>query len=300
VDDAALLEVLAPEAARLLDRHLATARPWLPHELVPWERATATATPPAPPGVASAMTVNVLTEDALPYYTVGLHARLGEGAPWWDWVRRWTAEEQRHGTVLHDYIALSRIIDPGELERQRLAYLSAAPVPTAPTVLDAFVYLALQELATRTAHANTGRFLPDREGRRLLAQVAADEHLHHLFYRDLVTEALRVAPTATLVAIDRQVRHFSMPGAGIPGFADHARAIAAAGIYSTTIYLEQVVVPLVQGPWHPDADAPLDPEADAAHRRTLAFVERLTRIAPRLGAPAGGGRPAAGAPPGSS
>ena len=32
-----LLHELAPEAERLLERHLAQSKEWFPHELVPWD-----------------------------------------------------------------------------------------------------------------------------------------------------------------------------------------------------------------------------------------------------------------------
>ena len=84
-------------AERLLERHLAASREWFPHELVPWQQAAGEPLGALPDGVRSALVVNVLTEDALPYFTTGLHARLGASGPWWDWTRRWTAEEMRHG-----------------------------------------------------------------------------------------------------------------------------------------------------------------------------------------------------------
>ena len=36
-----LKEALGPVARSLVDRHLANAREWFPHEYVPWERARA-------------------------------------------------------------------------------------------------------------------------------------------------------------------------------------------------------------------------------------------------------------------
>jgi acyl-[acyl-carrier-protein] desaturase len=283
VDGSALLDELAPAAGRLLERHLSSAREWFPHELVPWELA-AGGTPAITldRGVESALVLNVLTEDALPYYTAGLSSRFGTTGPWWDWVRRWTAEEMRHGTAIHDYLSVSRAVDLVALERARLAYLSAATIPGAPTVEDALVYLALQELATRIAHANTARLLPDAAGRRLVARVAADEQLHHLFYRDLVAAALAVDPSGTVAAIDRQVRHFAMPGHEIPGFRDHAVAVARAGIYSTEIFLGHVVAPVVLGHWRLAELDGLSSDAERTRRRTLAFVDRIALVAPRL------------------
>jgi acyl-[acyl-carrier-protein] desaturase len=66
---------LEPVAERLLDRHLAMAKEWLPHEYVPWRLGrdfdTEPWTPdqPRPTGVArAAFEVNLLTEDNLPSY----------------------------------------------------------------------------------------------------------------------------------------------------------------------------------------------------------------------------------------
>ena len=38
VNDAELLAELEPAGERLLERHLATAKEWFPHEFVPWSR----------------------------------------------------------------------------------------------------------------------------------------------------------------------------------------------------------------------------------------------------------------------
>ena len=279
MDGPALLNELAPTAERLFERHLAASKEWAPHELL---SATRAGNAELPPGVRAALTVNVLTEDALPYYTTGLYLRFGGESPWWDWIRRWTAEEMRHGLALHDYVSHAGAIDALQLEQQRLRFIANASIPTAPTVADACVYLALQELATRIAHANTARLLPDEAGRRIVARVAADEHLHHLFYRDLVLAALEVSPSATMVAIDRQVRHFSMPGHEIPDFAVLAVAIADAGIYSTRVYLDRVVMPLVVDAWRVADVRTESAPAARARDRLLDFIDRLAVIAPRL------------------
>ena len=71
-----LTEALTPSVERLFARHLDTTKPWMPHELVPWERAGACApngpwdeaASPLPVCVRAALVVNLLTEDNLPYY----------------------------------------------------------------------------------------------------------------------------------------------------------------------------------------------------------------------------------------
>jgi acyl-[acyl-carrier-protein] desaturase len=291
--DPGLLGELAPAAEALLERHLASAKPWYPHELVPWSRGRDMAdgqpqwrydggAAPLPAGVRSALIVNLLTEDGLPFYLAGLLDSFGEDHPWGAWVRRWTAEEGRHAIVIRDYLAVTRSVDLRALEQARMAHIQHAPVPSAATPAEAFVYVALQELATRIAHRNTGLLLGDAAGDRIMAQVAVDENLHHLFYRDLVTAALARDPSGTVMAIDAQIRHFSMPGATIPGFDAHAAAIAEAGIYSAAALHEQVLVPLVVRHWDLGHLEGLSPAAERARERVLRFIDRFGRIAGRL------------------
>src|SRR4249919_3691997 len=101
MDGARLLHELAPAAESLLERHLASARTWYPHELVPWSRGRDFEPDfepdfdaarqsdgdalPLPGGVRSALVVNLLTEDGLPFYFAGLVASFGEDHPWGAW-----------------------------------------------------------------------------------------------------------------------------------------------------------------------------------------------------------------------
>src|SRR5262245_62603727 len=116
-----------------------------------------------------------------------------------------------HAIVIPDYVTVTSSVDLVDLERARMQHVWKTPVPTAPNALEALVYVALQELATRVAHGNTGRALDDAAGQAIMRRVAADENLHHLFYRDLVHAALELMPDPTVVAIEAQARHFAMP-----------------------------------------------------------------------------------------
>src|SRR5206468_4194750 len=123
--------------------------------------------------------------------------------------------------------------------------VSCGIVPSPGSAHDSLVYVALQELATRVAHHNTGKMLDDKAGYEVMKRVAADENRHHLFYRDLVTAAIELDPSAMVLAMERQVRTFEMPGTGIVDFVQHAKAIAKAGIYDFQIHHEQILVPVV-------------------------------------------------------
>jgi acyl-[acyl-carrier-protein] desaturase len=140
----------------------------------------------------------------------------------------------------------------------------------------------MQELATRIAHRNTGKLLDDQVGYEIMARVASDENLHYLFYRDLVQAALEIDPSALVIAIERQVHSFAMPGIGIVDFADHASAIAKAGIYDLRIHHDQILVPLVLRHWNVAALEGLSPEAEAARAAVIDRIDRTDRAARRL------------------
>jgi acyl-[acyl-carrier-protein] desaturase len=277
VDDESLLRELAPAAERLLERHLSTAREWMPHDYVPWslgrdyepdyEWVEALDSPP--PAVRSALFVNLLTEDNLPYYSSTIDRMFGNDSPWREWTRRWTAEEMRHAMVIRDYVVVTRVIDPVGLERARMAQVSLGEVPEPPTAAAGMVYVTLQELATRIAHRNTGKHLAEPKGFDLLA-------------RDLTTAGLEVDASTIVEAMADEVIHFEMPGTGIPDFNTHARAIARAGIYDLGMLLEQVLVPVVKKHWRLESLEGLRPEAEQARERIVRHLERLAKVVARF------------------
>jgi acyl-[acyl-carrier-protein] desaturase len=288
-DDFRLVQELMPAAEQLMERHIGAAKEWFPHLYVPWSRGRDFEPGeewrpeefPLPDAVRDALFVNLLTEDNLPYYFHTIDNMFGRGV-WGEWIRRWTAEEQRHSIVIRDYLTVTRALDPVELERARMAQVSGAVVPEPPTAAETLVYVALQELATRVAHRNTGKLLGDPVGYEVMARVAADENLHYLFYRDLVAEALALNPSAVVVAIDRQVRDFEMPGTGIHNFTARAASIARAGIYDLALHHDQVLVPVVLRHWKLEEIEALSAEAEEARTRVLAYMARLQAVARRL------------------
>jgi acyl-[acyl-carrier-protein] desaturase len=288
--DVALLSELQPVAEQLLERHLTASREWHPHELVPWSRGE-----DFPPGyqwseqesgldpvLRSALFVNLLTEDNLPYYFRDVHRMFGTGGAWSEWTRRWTAEEARHATVIRDYLTVTRGVDPVVLERGRMAQMSKGEVPEPPTAADGFVYLTLQELATRISHHNTGKLIDDPAGYAVMKRVASDENHHFLFYRDAAKAALELDPSLVVLAMERQVIDFDMPGTGIPDYAAHAKVIANAGIYDFAVHYEQILEPIVLRYWGLAELEGLSGEAEAARERVLASIERTRRVGARL------------------
>jgi len=284
-----LVQELEPVAAELLERHMSQAREWFPHELVPWSRGRDFApgwewSPEEanlPEQVRSALFVNLLTEDNLPYYFRTIEAMFGRDTAWGEWVRRWTAEEGRHSIVIRDYLTVTRAIDPVELERARMAQVQCGEVPEPELPHDGLVYVALQELATRIAHHNTGKMVDDPVGYEVMKRVASDENRHYLFYRDLSSRALEIDPSNMVLAIERQVRTFEMPGTGILNFANHARAIAKAGIYDFRVHHDQILVPVVVRHWGIEQLTGLNDEAEQARDALMTYIGRIGKAGQR-------------------
>ena len=114
---------------------------------------------------------------------------------------------------------------------------------------------------------------------RLLTRIATDENLHMVFYRDLITEALTLAPDQAMGAIAAEVVEFQMPGTGVPGFRRKSVQIADAGIYDLRLHRDEVVIPLVRH-WQA-LELPMTTEAgqrtQAALARHLDDLEQMTR-----------------------
>jgi acyl-[acyl-carrier-protein] desaturase len=292
VRDADLLNDLAPTAEALLERHLDNAREWFPHELVPWSQgrdfepgeAWDPEQAPMDEAVRSALFVNLLTEDNLPHYFRTIQTMFGFDHPWAAWARRWTAEEGRHSIVIRDYLTVTRSVDPVALERGRMAQVSLGEVPEPESIADLLVYVTVQELATRISHTNTGRLVGDRRGREVMARVAGDEQLHHVFYRDLTTAALELDPSGMVLALEKQVREFAMPGTGIPDFGAHAKAIANAGIYDFASHSEHILEPVVRRHWGLETIEGLSPEAEEARARLIRHMDKVAKVGRRMAA----------------
>ena len=85
MNEAALLHELTPVAERLTARHYDSCKPWYPHEFVPWAmgqdfvegRDWDPSEVPLPDAVRSALFVNLLTEDNLPYYFQAIDRMFG-------------------------------------------------------------------------------------------------------------------------------------------------------------------------------------------------------------------------------
>lgn len=265
-----LLLELEPIAEQNVNRHLSMAKDWHPHDYVPWDEGRNFA---ALGGVdwsleqsqlsdiaRASMITNLLTEDNLPSYHREIAENFSQDGAWGTWVGRWTAEENRHGIAIRDYLIVTRAVDPVQLEQFRMEHMTNGFSSMAlvnqnygrpEEVVDAgflhsVAYVTFQELATRVSHRNTGKVCNDPIADRMLQRIAADENLHMIFYRNMCGAALDLAPDQALEAITRILQNFQMPGAGMPNFRRNGVLMAKHGVYDPRQHLEEVVLPVLR------------------------------------------------------
>lgn len=286
-----LLEELEPVVATNLDRHLGLAQEWHPHDYVPWSEGRDFAAmggedwAPEQSRLSevgkAAMITNLLTEDNLPSYHREIATRFGRDGAWGTWVGRWTAEENRHGIAMRDYLVVTRGVDPVELERARMDYMTSGYDSGDKTPLEAVTYVSFQELATRVSHRNTGKVTGDPVADKLLARISKDENLHMVFYRNIVEAALKIAPDETMRAIADEVIGFEMPGATMAGFRRNSMMIAKAGVYDLRLHHDEVIAPILKY-WNVDGLTGLGPEGEKAREELASFMAGLDEQATRF------------------
>jgi acyl-[acyl-carrier-protein] desaturase len=281
---AAVLIELEPVVAANLDRHDRVAKEWHPHDYVPYDEGRNFAAMGGEDWspeqsrlddtAKAAMFVNLLTEDNLPSYHREIATRFGREGAWGTWVGRWTAEENRHGVAMRDYLVVTRGVDPVELERARMAYMTLGYDSGDKTPLEAVAYVSFQELATRVSHRNTGRACGDPVADRLLARIATDENLHMVFYRNLVQAAFEIDPDAMMRAVADEVIGFEMPGATMANFRKNSTIIAKAGIYDLRLHHDEVVSPILRF-WKVFERSDLGPAGEQAREELAEFLAGL-------------------------
>ena len=248
-----LLEALEPVVAENLDRHLAIAQEWHPHDYIPWSEGRefafmggedwAPEQSQLSETAKAAMFTNLLTEDNLPSYHREIATRFGRDGAWGTWVGRWTAEENRHGIAMRDYLVVTRGVDPVELERARMDYMTSGYDSGDKTALETVAYVSFQELATRVSHRNTGKVTGDP---------IADE-----------------------------VIGFEMPGATMAGFRRSSMIIAKAGIYDLRLHHDDVLMPVLRH-WDVFDRTDLGPEGERAREELGTFLAALDQQATRF------------------
>ena len=236
-----------------------------------------------PDPIRAALALNMLTEEGLPHFHRVLAVYLGDDSHWRSWNNLWTAEEDRHGAVLHDYARDTRLFNARKIEEMQFEYIRAGFHPQWDRdPYRVFAYTTVQERATQFSHSETGRIVSEYEPRlgEVLAHVAKDEARHYAFYRSVFEEILKRDPDQALHSASFILPAIDMPGVTMPGFKELADVIRRAGIYGPRDYLRIVQEQIRY--WKIEKLQGLGELGRIAQEKILGIPARLKRIAEHM------------------
>ncbi len=233
---------------------------------------------------------DMITEEALPTYMSwfnrleGFHDPTGTSSNVLSrWVRGWTAEENRHGDLLSQYLLLSGRVDMKavQITIQHLIN-NGFDSGTGTDPYLGFIYTSFQERATKISHRNTGRLAAkagDKQLQRICAAICADEKRHEEAYQFFIEKMLQIDPNGVVLAFEKMMRHqIAMPSQSMFDGKDQnlydsfSRVAQKAGVYTANDYAE--IVGYLVEKWNLKNLSGLSNEAEKAQ-------EFLCKLAPR-------------------
>jgi len=243
---------------------------------------------------------DTITEEALPNYEAWFHEledlNRDRNNGWAEWIRGWTAEENRHGDLLNRYLYLSGRVNMREFEVSTQYLINDGfDLGTAHDPYRAFVYTSYQEQATNISHRRVGQ-LARTAGDDLLSKIcgmiAGDENRHARVYKTFVEKIFEVDPSEMMLAFEDMMRKkIVMPahymremgiemGKTFGHFTDAAQRL---GVYTSSDYTD-ILDSLIQD-WKIEHLGGLNGAAEKARDYIMALPNRLRRVADRMPVP---------------
>ncbi len=286
------LRHIEPIVQTMYEAHMGKQRLWWPTDFLPSDEkmsddeetniaALRERARSVPDSLRVAVVLGMLTEEGLPHFHRLLSKYLGDESVWGQWNYMWTAEEDRHGMILHDYARESRLFRFKEVEMMQYAY-NAKPASTR------------RGTRTRTASSSTRRFrsAPRRSRTATPAGLADAEPVakrHLLQHRRRRGQALLLLPprlprppgdrpaTAPCIGALAVMPAIDMPGVSMPAFKEMADVVRRTGIYGPWDY--KAIVEEAIDFWKIETLTGLNDIGRAAQEKILAIPKRLGRVA---------------------
>lgn len=230
--------------------------------------------------VRVAVALNLLTEEGLPHFHRLIAQYLGDRSFWSKWNNMWTAEEDRHGAILRDYVRDARLFSFREVELMQFHYLESGFNPDwDKDPYKVFVYTTLQERATQFSHKNTAKLAGEDEPllNGILSNITADEAKHFTFYRNVFKEIFNLDPNNALLSAVDIMPSIDMPGFSMPNFRDMADVVRRVGIYGPRDY-KKIVEEAIKF-WEIETLIGLNDLAKKAQEKILSIPKRLEKVA---------------------
>ncbi len=241
-----------------------------------------------------------ITEEALPTYESWLMSVDGvdqeKEAGWKNWVRNWTAEENRHGDLLNKYLYLCGRVNMREVEVTTQYLINDGfDIGTSMDPYKNFVYTSFQETATNVSHRRVGT-LAKQTGNKKLAQmcgvIAADEARHAKAYKHFVTKIFELDPSEMMIAFEQMMKNkIIMPahlmresGQKIGELWEHfSDAAQRCSVYTAQDYI--TILSELLEEWKIESFTNLNDTAERARDYLMKLPSRLQRITDRISTP---------------
>ncbi|SNC64474.1 acyl-[acyl-carrier-protein] desaturase [Hymenobacter gelipurpurascens] len=243
---------------------------------------------------------DTITEEALPNYEAWFHQlddlKREHNNGWGQWIRGWTAEENRHGDLLNRYLYLCGRVNMREFEASTQFLISDGfDLGTAHDPYKAFVYTSYQEMATNISHRRVGqlaRTAGDDQLSRICGMIAGDENRHARVYKTFVEKIFEVDPSEMMLAFEDMMRKkIVMPahymrelgiemGKTFGHFTDAAQRL---GVYTSQDYTD--ILETLLKDWKIEQMTGLNSSAEKAREYVMALPGRLRRVADRMAVP---------------
>ncbi len=227
-----------------------------------------------------ALTLNLLTEEGLPHFHRLIAEHFGSDTFWGMWNNLWTAEEDRHGNILRDYIRDSRLVNFQVLEKLQFNYIRAGFNPDwGHDPYKVFVYTSCQEKATQVSHSNTGKIVTEDEPLifAITQKIAQDESRHYAFYMSVFKEILERDADQALHSASAIMPSIDMPGISVANFNDYADVIRRSGIYGPRDY-KRIIEQLITT-WGIETMKCLNEIGRKAQEKIMGIPGRLEKVA---------------------
>ena len=245
---------------------------------------------------------DTITEEALPTYESwlmcvdGIDGTNSDKLGWAQWVRSWTAEENRHGDLLNKYLYLSGRVNMREMEISTQYLISDGfDIQTGMDPYKNFVYTSFQELATNISHRRVAS-LAKKGGNLRLAKIcgviAADESRHATAYAHFIKRIFELDPNEMMLAFENMMKkkivmpaHFLRETGDKIGdlFSHFSDAAQRVMVYTTQDYID--ILESLLKEWEIDKITGINEQAEKARDYLMALPNRLARISDRLVVP---------------
>ena len=239
---------------------------------------------------------DTITEEALPTYQswlMGLDGvDQGEKKGWTQWIRAWTAEENRHGDMLNKYLYLSGRVNMKEMEISTQYLIGDGfDIHTATDPYKNFVYTSFQEIATNVSHRRVGQFV-NKQGNKQLAKmcsfVAADEARHGTAYKEFVRRIFELDPSEMMLAFQFMMKkkitmpaHFLRESGENIGevYTYFSEAAQRTKVYTSADYID--ILKSLLKDWDITNIKGLNDKAEKARDYIMALPDRLQKVSER-------------------